>query len=377
MIDKLIVILPAIDSPHFIIEGQTVTLQDAQTFINNRPFILLLPSHVISHFQINIPSQNKQHCLQAVPHLLEDKVSDDIESLHFAIADEFENAKCHVAIIQHQLMTRVTNLLKEHQLYPSKILADIYQLPYLEEQWTLIQQNDFVLIRQEKFSGFSCHINDFPVLIKLAFEQALNKPKAMITFTKELISLCDNEIPIQQAVVEYTPNIDQGINLLTTPYKLKKKNQQQHWRILLISSCLLLATFMIGKTAQAIYLKNRIAWQQQQIAKLYYQLFPQATAVVSPKFRISEKLKALSNGNELNEALFDRLSIIALALKSAPEVTLTTLNFNQSEIKLTLTTTSIDHFNHFVQQLKKYHITFKQQITDTKQAINANIRITL
>ena len=66
-------------------------LSDISALAKGRRTTILIDSSCVNLESVNVPSQNRQRQLQAVPFALEDNLAVDIEDMHFALGKKQSN----------------------------------------------------------------------------------------------------------------------------------------------------------------------------------------------------------------------------------------------------------------------------------------------
>jgi len=111
---------------------------------------LLCPGQAISMRKVTIPNSGKRHLDKLIPYALEDELADDIDSLHFAWAENgIKEGQIPVAVVRHSEMQQWQQWLTAAHLEADEWAVDYLMLPEpeSEQQWTGVQIADDVLIR--------------------------------------------------------------------------------------------------------------------------------------------------------------------------------------------------------------------------------------
>ena len=74
-------------------------LSDITSIARGRHATVLIDSACVSIESVNIPGQNKQRQLQAVPFALEEQLASDIDDIHFAVGKK--TAEQHIPVACH------------------------------------------------------------------------------------------------------------------------------------------------------------------------------------------------------------------------------------------------------------------------------------
>lgn len=129
------------------------------------------------------------------------------------------------------------------------------------------------------------------------------------------------------------------------------KNVTRRWSQAAVVMSLIWFLSLLGSNAIRLYYLNKdTAVVDTQIATIYHQFFPKAQQVISPKFRISQLLKA--NQSSTDTSFWVLLNALAKASKN------TTMNFEQIRFQnqtllVTLTTKNFEELEDLQTHLQK------------------------
>lgn len=116
---------------------------------------LWVNSDQISFHQVELPEAPKSKWMSLIPWILEDELLLPVEEMHLAICSVDSARQASVVALPKKEMYRLQLLLEEQ---PSKILSwlpDILALPLEEGFITLAAIGDRVLVRTDRYQGFS------------------------------------------------------------------------------------------------------------------------------------------------------------------------------------------------------------------------------
>ena len=117
-----------------------------------RPIIALVPSCDITFKKVELPGRSNKQLLNALPYMLEQDLSSDIEKLHFAVLAKIANT-VSVAVIAHAKMQQWQTWLADAELVCEQYIPDVLTLPYNEAHWSAIELDGQWLIRQTPTQG--------------------------------------------------------------------------------------------------------------------------------------------------------------------------------------------------------------------------------
>lgn len=340
--------------------------------------IALIPSSALLLLKAKLPKASPARLLQAVPYAVEEQIATDIENMHFALGEWQAEGTMPVVAISHAEITYYLQLLMYHGLQPNIILPDVLAIPYEENSWSLVIEQQTTLVRTGWQSGFTldtAHLNALlPVLQDTATEPAPSVFR-MYNYTQEKVTaLPTGETQFIEPPPPLLPQIakffvhNKFINLLQNKYqpKIQLKKIWKDWRRTAILLSISLGFFFFTQLAEMIYLKIRNYQLDQQISVLYQKAFPNAKAVIEPQLRLQQELTKsaqLSGGNRF----LNLLAATGMILQQYPEINLLQVNFQNNQLIISIQATSFTELDNFRQSLQKNRLQAQQNAVNRKE----------
>lgn len=287
--------------------------------------IVIVPGQWVHIFSIKLPKMSAAELQQAVPHMLEDQLAQDIDSCHFVIGDaEKDNQRLVAVIDQAKWLSLIENLRHAH-LNPEIIIPDFLCLPnntlFKDEHDTMLHKNH---------SGYTLS-NPLAATIPVPEDiQTINFKE------KSFANLIDLK------------NI--SFNLISHEFRKHKEHQSKRsgWYWCKISFTAMIAIFFIGHVALFTDYHKQDEKLQKQLLQTYQRVFPSANMVSAPKIQLTQLLKQY----ELTHNPFVTLLAAVAKLKiQFPNIDLSQIQFNQQKMTLSLAASSTVDLNQFTQQL--------------------------
>lgn len=329
-----------------------VELHTLKERAGKRPVITLVPGSDVFLRQLALPAKAAHKALAAIPYMLEDELSTDIENVFFALGDKVGELQ-NLVVVEHQKMQMWQALLNDADLYCDKIMPDMLALPALEEQWSLMVLGEQVLVRQGAWAGMQGETSW--VFMAIAHFAKHQEEKVRISCLTEVETAA---IPN----VEMTSNFEklpmellaQGamsgdFNLLQGQYRQKKKSTgaTKQWRIAaaLFGAAILLN--VADKAWQASELSAQNAQLQEQIVSEFKRAFPDTRRIVDVRKQMRQKISQLE-GNSGGVSMLVMLSQLSGAF-SASQVTPQSMRFdkNRSELRLQAVANNFESLERF------------------------------
>lgn len=329
-----------------------VELHTLKERAGKRPVITLVPGSDVSLRQLALPAKAASKALSAIPYMLEDELSTDIDDVFFALGDKVGELQ-NLVVVEHQKMQMWQAILNDAELFCDKIVPDMLALPALEEQWSLMVLDEQVLVRQGSWAGMQGETSW--VFMAIAHFAKQQEEKIQISCLTEVETAA---IPN----VEMTSNFDKlpmellaqgamssSFNLLQGQYRQKQKTTGtvKQWRIAaaLFGAAVLLN--VADKAWQANELSTQNAQLQAQIVAEFKRAFPETRRIVDVRKQMRQKISKLE-GSSGGVSMLAMLSQLSGAF-SASKVTPQSMRFdkNRSELRLQAVASNFESLERF------------------------------
>lgn len=352
-------------------------LSELKDRAGGRPIIALLPSCDISFKRVELPSRSNKQLLTALPYMLEEELSADVDNLHFSVLEKQGN-QVTVAIVAHDKMRLWQSWLRDANLSYYQFIPDVLTLPLQPNGWSAVQLGLQWLVRQGKTQGI-CVENDLLAL-------ALGSPADSTTTGEEPASENETEQGANDSVISYSA-IDQlaldsdslakwqqgplelpmklcaegaintGYNLLQGQYKIKRETSQPYkiWMATAIAAGLAVVVFFANQYVDLYRLEQRQAELDGQIKNVYKTVFRQEKVRLNTRLikkQMQRKLADLQQGGGEGGFLM-MLSQLKPALRQSKDFEPITIRFDgkQKTLRLQASAKGFEEFDKFKAQL--------------------------
>lgn len=327
---------------------------------SGKKVVVFIPNEDVLLTSISIPSTNKKQLLQAVPYALEERLADDIESLHFSIHSEKETDLIRVAVINRKKMEEWLDLLRQHSIHPHYILPSLYSIPFKAESWTLISKANKSYLRQDQWSGFSCDNSLLPLF--LAEEIEKQAPEAIYYAGEEdhypaELSEFEKHSLDNINTVEHDHVIDVlALNLLTGFSRGDSALFNFNWKPWRPTAVLagLIGAIWLGMMAwQNHLLDNKLANIEAEIESVYKKTFPRSRIQNAP-VQMSQKLKVLQKENgSVGGSPLQAIATVSPFLKKFPKIDLKEIRRQNNELLFIISAPNLTRLEAFKNTLIK------------------------
>lgn len=170
-------------------------------------------------------------------------------------------------------------------------------------------------------------------------------------------------------------HLNPSFNILLGAFKPKaEKNRVKLLKQVALAGLSSLGFLFISLAIVQVWIfKDRDEGVQKKITALYHQVYPEATAVVAPKLRLSQTLKRLQGGGASQQGFLPLLYVWGQAQASVPGTVLKRFNYDERRgLGLTFLTPDFNHLTALKTALPRT-IMLKQQ---SATQINNQVKVT-
>ena len=366
----------------------------------DRTSVILLNSHCLHINQLQLPTQNLQKLLKAVPYAIEEFIADDVENFHFVVAKN--NNSTSVVGINKNTLKNIIQVFHDAGINPEKIIPDALCLAADEgKQWACLNYKNDSYLQTDVRNGLIISHDILPYIVSSKLHDGKqDKPEKILLFSEqdestsfdqlkekgidddtdiELVNIVYNSHPL----VVFCGNYKQAIplNLLQYDFKPKRKTSGywQHWKLAASLTAVWLV-LNLGLTAfQYSQLKDANIITRATIEKIYKQSFPQSRKIVNPRVQMEQKLDELKGtaGSSNKGLLFLLAESFGTLSHDRDNITLQSLTYRNNRVDIGLEGSNlqaVETLNKNLNSNKK----IKSEITSSsseKDKVKGNLRI--
>lgn len=330
---------------------QQGSLADAAVQAKGRRVTAFVPAERITLTHVEVPSRNPQKVLQAVPFMLEDKLAEDVESLHFALGSR-EDTRQLVAAVGRAHMRELLATLSAAGLAPARLVPDVCAVAPEPVTAVAVVEDDIALVRFPDGSGFGADSELAVNLLKrrvgaegsditrVVIRASLDDADAFDAMLGDLVQeRVKQTLPEGRlALLSHSLTSQRGLNLLQGDFKLQT-SFQEHWRQWRLAAFLLVACLALGLVQQVtsyLRLRHQAAALDAQVLQIYTQATgnPPPTST-DPFSAMKSRLAALQGGNSA-DSLLALLDALGTGLSSNPSIQITGISYQGGSLQAQL-----------------------------------------
>ncbi len=295
------------------------SLSDITTLAKGCRTTVLIDSSCINLESVNVPSQNRQRQLQAVPFALEDNLAVDIEDMHFALGKKQADDLLPVISITRSLLDEILEQFKQSNIFISHLSADSLALPVAENSWTILLDTDSAIIKTDHFTGHYCDRDNLPVIISALIKKSEHPPENIIFFHQDndqhaadLLASIDASISIktysEYPLTIFAPDLEDAheLNILQGDYAPKRESSAllKPWKSVAAIAGVWIILQLVYASIEINQLEEKNLQLTQQIEKEFKRVNPGARKFHNIKKRMERKLKELRGGGGKSDQVF-------------------------------------------------------------------------
>lgn len=324
-------------------------LEQAAAQIHSRQVVVIVPVTDCPLFQVTLPTRNRARMAQAIPYALEDRLSEDVDDLHFAIGKPDSDGSVSVAVVSHARMEQWLLQLQQTGIRPRRLVPDVLCLPLHPGAWTGLLEPGSLLLRQGSQQGIALDSPNLTQLLPLALDDVGEHlpDRLQLLNCDDSTELPPLELALETEECGGTPlhhliaGYDQGhnIDLLQGRYSPSEQAAKlwRTWRIVVFLGLLWLTVSVVTTAMENQRLAAEELGLRQAVTEVYRQTFPEQTSIVDPRLQMDRNLAALRQGGSGSGGQF--LSLLAKAatpLSADRSIKLVTVRFKQARLDLEL-----------------------------------------
>lgn len=330
---------------------QQGTLAEAAAQATGRKVTAILPAEQVTLLHVEVPSRNPQKVLQAVPFMLEDKLAEDVETLHFALGDRNAAGQL-VAVVSRGRLRQCLDELSAAGITPARLVPDVCAVLPEMDAAVAVLGDGVSLVRFPDGSGFSADAVLTAPLLKrriAGLEPPLTRveihgtPEAMDAVDA---ALSDTQLervrrPMEGGMLPLLArhlSAQRGLDLLQGEFKLQN-SLQEHWRQWRLAVWLAAACLVLGFTQQTISylrLRHQAAALDAQVAQIYTQATGNPVpAGTDPMSAMKSRLAALQGGSSAG-SLLALLDALGTGLSGNSAIQVTGINYQAGTLQAQL-----------------------------------------
>ncbi|MGS2721113.1 type II secretion system protein GspL [Paraglaciecola aestuariivivens] len=307
-----------------------------------RAVCALVPTSDVLLKWVSLPAKAGRKALAAIPYMLEEEISGDIQQQFFALGPKEGNQQA-VAVVAKSKIQSWLNILQQANLHCERMLPDVLALPSSDDSaWSVLAVGEQLLVRQDSWAGLQGEHDWLMQAIKHHAKRHFSQHQTALqihNYSELDLSALDNveahSMPLELPMKVLAQGAETAkFNLLQGEFTVKNQSTGawKKWRLVASLAAVALLTSLIDKSLQLQSLDAELASIKTQIHSEYQRAFPQGGAYRDIKTTMTRKMNALEQGGA-NTSFLVLLSQLSQAFESS-NVSPQTMRFDSARAEL-------------------------------------------
>jgi general secretion pathway protein L len=344
-----------------------------QTMAQGRRVALLVPAGEVSLLSVQLPAGNDARLQQLAPFALEDQLSQDIDSLHFAVGTRNAvTGQVPVAVVERDVLTTWLQRAADLHLTPDALYVESELAPALPGHVTMTVIGDQLTLRMDSQLPVTLPADDPDLALQVLLGteadtgqihvQAHATPGdwqrhgAAIEALRDKVASFTVQLSSGGVLAMLATGLAQAtpINLAQGAFKPHTASTftWQRWRWV---AALAGSLFLLHGLAQTLQVR-RLAKTEAAVAAatdtLWSSTMPGVPRGADPRRAMEQRVAALSGSAGQHGDLMHLLAAVAAARENVPVVSLQSLNFKSGGMQLKLSAPDASTLEQFSAALR-------------------------
>ena len=270
-----------------------------------RAITALVPTSDVLLKWVELPAKASRKALAAIPYMLEDEISGDINQQFFALGPQKANVQA-VAVVSKDKLKQWLAMIKDAGLVCDQLIPDVLAIPQAEHGWALLELGQQLLVRQDEWAGLQGEKDWLVQAVALharqyqkAHAEALQLNNYSELQFADVSNIESHSMPLELPMKVLAGGVASAkFNLLQGEFKRKSSRTSgwKTWRLAAVLAGIALLTSVVDKAIEQRSIENQLAEINQQIKNEYFRAFPNAEDFRNVRVAMQAKLKALEQG---------------------------------------------------------------------------------
>ncbi len=371
---------------------QSGTLANAAEAVEGKRSVLVLPGNDVVISEAKVPGGSARAAALAVPYELEERLADDVDTLHFALGPKGKDDVFPVAVVGCDTMDDLKAMCADVGLRPTQIVSETLAIPQPNAKeagsasWSALVNGPQTVVRMNGHSGFAIDTDLLPMAItdvKSALPDDVeasmvmyktDAPSAQISMPSNIdveTRPCADVLGLYASGLAHSPTI----NLLQGEYSPKSQMDKawKPWRWTAALAALLAAIVFGGKWFDYNALKTQENALDDQIATAFKKALP-GKRMVRPVSQVKAALNATGTTN--TSGFTTSLHAISESFATKPDTVIRSIAVRDGRFDLDVTTDALPTLDALKEELKRRDLELTVQSANRdKEGLRSRLRI--
>lgn len=366
------------------------SLADAASEAGGQRVVVLAPGADCLLTRVNIPGGSRQKLLRAVPFVLEEQLSEEVDKLHFAVGTARDEGEWPVVVIEKSTMESLLAATTGAGLDVQQVIPEILAIPYAGNETSVLVEHDIALVRTGSVSGYAADSDNLGMLLALQKVDEDEQLPALHLYVRQDTLQPDTAGFVGETRVEpyagdpltvFAQGLDaKAINLLQGAY-----SRAGDWARLLrpwrATAALLVAGVLVSNVVLGIdyYRLGRESDQLKvQIEETFRKALPQTKRIVNPRVQMQQQLDKLQQRAGASGGFLSLLGQSGSVLKGMQGVEISGASFRAGRLDMDLIVANLqllDQLKQALMQSGRLDVEIQSATTGKDQRVQSRLRI--
>ncbi|MFO7607362.1 MAG: type II secretion system protein GspL [Desulfurivibrionaceae bacterium] len=300
--------------------------------------VVLVPGQDILLTEVNIPGNRGRIVKRSLPYALEENLTEDVESLHFAHGPISRTGAIPVVVAAKDRMESWLEILHEHGIDAKCMVPAPLAVPLTPERWSVVVSEGRFLLRKDTWHGSAGDLDSLSLF--LGEPSTDSAPPVHLYMDEECPADCEAGLPEMNLVDTQKKPLLQvlaegyeekaSIDLLQGEYS-RHAGWLEKWHKWRVPATALIALVLLNLTGFVIdyyTLKSENNQLTRQIKNVYLEAFPDSRRVVNPRAQLKQKIAELEGAGSTQNDFFEIYDKTVPLMIESTGFSLSNLRFN-------------------------------------------------
>ncbi len=364
------------------------TFEDALAAAEGQHLVVFVPSTEVNLSTIDLKAKSHKQMVAAVPYMLEEKLSEDVENLHFALTTIDKKAgKQLVGVISGELIAKLYSAISTHNYLSVAVVPQTLSIPYASETWSLFIQDDAATLRTGEYDGYGIDIINLPEVLSVensAFRQQHEEDVNLVEYDFRADAKQDDlqagelggEREALALIGRYWLDHQSMLNLLQGAYQMQAEMPGTLKQWLIAAS--LMGVSLLLFIANSMITNQRLSAHTQQLEQAMHPTYTEIfhdEPVTEPATAMRKRLIAMreSRGGPVTPFL-QFVAASAEVLLKDKQSSVVRMSYNNKHLQIDIETTAFDKLETLQQKIASDVITVDlKAVTNNNGNINGRL----
>ena len=369
--------------------------EDAAAAAEGQHMVVFVPSTEVNLESIDLKAKSHKQMIAAVPYMLEEELSEDVENLHFALATIDKKAgRQLVGVISGELIAKLYSVISTHNYLSVAVVPQTLSIPYASETWSLFIQSDAATLRTGEYDGYGIDIINLQEILSVesaAFRQQQEQDVEIVEYdfradskqddlSNDLpegeLSAADGDREALALIGRYWLDHQGMLNLLQGGYQMKTAmpGTLKQWLIAASLMGISLLLFIANSMIANQQLSAQTQQLEQTMRSTYTEIFhdePTAEAATAMRKRLIAMRE--SRGGPVTPFL-QFVAASAEVLLKDKQSSVVRMSYNNKQLQIDIETTAFEKLELLQQEIASDVISVDlKAVTNNRGKINGRL----